>query len=85
MDLSVETVEAVAPANEVNWRELRTAVIWRKLSFGLQNSYGGRFVATIPIVAQTCRQQSRNVVRNPNYAYRTPLCPPAIGPPGVNG
>jgi transposase len=54
-------VEGVEPTNNVSERALRHAVIWRKLSFGTQSAHGSRFVATILTVAETCRQQSRNV------------------------
>jgi hypothetical protein len=31
-------------------------VIWRKLSFGTQSAAGGRFVAAMLPVVETCRQ-----------------------------
>jgi transposase len=54
-------VEGVEPTNNASERALRHAVIWRKLSFGTQSAAGSRFVETILTVAETCRQQRRNL------------------------
>lgn len=50
----------VDPTNNVAERSLRSAVIWRKLSFGTQSDQGSRFVETMLSVIETCRQQNRN-------------------------
>ena len=52
--------EGVEPTNNAGERALRHAVIWRKLSFGMQSAGGSRFVETMLTVIETCRQQRRN-------------------------
>ena len=51
-------VEGVAPDNNFAERELRTAVIWRKLSFGTQSANGSRYAERLLSVIATCRLQS---------------------------
>lgn len=53
-------VEGIEPTNNASEQALRTAVIWRKLSFGTKSAKGSRFVETILTVVETCRKQSRN-------------------------
>ena len=53
-------VAGVDPTNNASERELRPAVIWRKLSFGTQGARGSRFVETILTVVETCHRQQRN-------------------------
>src|SRR4029079_10591682 len=53
-------IDGVEPTNNVSERDLRPAVIWRKLLFGTQNANGSRFVETILTVVETCHKQSRN-------------------------
>lgn len=50
----------VEPTNNSAERALRTAVIWRGISYGTQSEAGSRFVERILTVAETCRQQGRN-------------------------
>jgi transposase len=52
--------EGIEPTNNAGERSLRHAVIWRKLSFGVQSAGGSRFVETMLTVVETCRQQRRN-------------------------
>ena len=52
--------EGVEPTNNAAERSLRHAVIWRKMSFGVQSVRGSRFVETMLTVIETCRQQGRN-------------------------
>ena len=49
-------------ADEQRERALRHAVIWRKLSFGVQSAGGSRFVETMLTVIETCRQQGRHLL-----------------------
>jgi len=51
----------VEPTNNASERALRHAVIWRKLSFGIQSAAGSRFVETLLSVIETCRKQDRDV------------------------
>jgi len=37
-------------------------VIWRKLSHGTQSAAGRRFVETLLIIVETCRQQGRHLI-----------------------
>jgi len=55
-------VAGVEPTNNAAERSLRHAVIWRKLSFGMQSASGSRFVETLLSVITTCRQQDRNAL-----------------------
>jgi transposase len=52
----------VEPTNNASERALRHAVIWRKLSFGVQSVGGSRFVETMLTVIETCRQQGRHLL-----------------------
>jgi transposase len=52
----------VEPTNNASERALRHAVIWRKLSFGVQSVGGSRFVETTLTVIETCRQQGRHLL-----------------------
>lgn len=64
----------VEPTNNCAERALRTAVIWRKISFGTQSDAGSRFVERILTVVETCRQQDRNpldYLRHAVIAHRT--------------
>jgi len=52
-------VEGVEPTNNAAERALRHAVIWRKLSFGMQSASGSRLVERMLAVVEPCRRQSR--------------------------
>lgn len=54
--------EGVEPTNNRSEQSLRTAVIWRKLSFGTHSTSGSRFVERMLTVVTTLRQQKRNVL-----------------------
>jgi transposase len=55
-------VEGVEPTNNAAERALRTAVLWRKRSFGCHSEAGCRFVERMLTVVQTLRQQGRQVL-----------------------
>ena len=52
----------VEPTNNAAERALRSAVLWRKSSFGTQGDRGSRFVERILTVVTTLRIQGRNVL-----------------------
>jgi transposase len=52
----------VAPTNNMAEQDLRTAVIWRKLSFGTWSEPVSRFVERMLTVVTTMRKQNRNVL-----------------------
>ena len=52
--------EGIEPTNNTAERALRSAVIYRKLSFGTQSAAGSRFLERIMTVCETCRLQSRS-------------------------
>ena len=57
----VEHLE-VEPTNNTAERALRTAVIWRRLSFGSQSAAGSEFVARLLTVVTSLRAQGRSVL-----------------------
>jgi transposase len=62
-------VEGLEPTNNRAERQLRPAVLWRKVSCGTQSERGSRFVASMLTVLMSCQQQQRNVL-----AYLTTCC-----------
>jgi transposase len=52
-------VNAYEPTNNAAERALRSAVLWRKGSFGADSEAGSRFAERLLTVAATCRQQGR--------------------------
>ena len=54
-------VEGVDPTNNFAERNLRSAVLWRKGSFGTHSEAGSRFVERIMTVVASLRLQRRNV------------------------
>jgi transposase len=54
--------EGVEPTNNVAERILRTAVQWRKISFGNRSRAGELATARLLTVAQTCKRQQRHVL-----------------------
>ena len=54
--------EGVAPTNNAAERALRSAVLWRKGSFGTQSAAGSRFAERLLSVTATCRQQGRDLL-----------------------
>jgi transposase len=55
-------VPGVDPTNNAAERALRSAVLWRKGSFGTHSATGSRFAERMLTVATTLKQQGRNVV-----------------------
>ncbi len=53
--------ENVEPTNNLAERNLRPAVIYRKLTGGSQSAWGMEFVERVLTVVCTCRQQAKNV------------------------
>lgn len=53
--------ENVEPTNNLAERNLRPAVIYRKLTGGSQSQWGMQFVERLLTVVCTCRQQAKNV------------------------
>ena len=56
-----QAVEGGEPTNNAAERALRSAVLWRKSSFGHQSETGKQFVERMLTVVGTLRQQQRNV------------------------
>jgi transposase len=54
--------EGVEPTNNVAERILRTAVQWRKISFGNRSRNGEMATARLLTVTQTCKRQKRHVL-----------------------
>jgi len=54
--------EGVEPTNNVAERTLRTAVQWRKISFGNRSRNGEIATARLLTVTQTCKRQQRHVL-----------------------
>jgi transposase len=52
----------VAPTNNASERALRTAVQWRKISFGTRSENGERAIERLLTVARTCQQQHLNAL-----------------------
>lgn len=55
-------VEGVEPTNNLGERQVRHAVLWRKMCFGTQSEAGSRFAERIMTVVATLKQQQRNVL-----------------------
>ncbi len=70
-------VEGVEPANNVAETGLRTAVQWRKISFGNRSRNGEIAIARLLTVSQTCKRQQRRVLA----ASLTRYAATAAGPP----
>lgn len=58
--------ERVEPTNNLAERALRSAVIWRKISFGSKSEWGERFIERILTISLTFRQMKKNA-----YSYLT--------------
>ena len=63
-------VEGVEPTNNAAERALRTAVIWRKKSFGSRSAAGCEFVGRLLSVAQTVRLRGGRVLEYLTEAIR---------------
>ena len=53
-------VDGVEPTNNLAEQALRTAVIWRRTSFGSQSVAGSEFVSRILTVVTSLKAQQRN-------------------------
>ncbi len=62
--------EGVDPTNNIAERILRTAVQWRKISFGNRSRNGELATARLLTVTQTCKRQRRHVLRYLTDAVR---------------
>jgi len=74
----------VEPTNNTAERALRTAVQWRKISFGNRSRRGEIAIGRLLTVTQTCRMQRRHVLAYLTeavccYRRRTPA--PLLLPP----
>jgi transposase len=63
--------EGVEPTNNVAERILRTAVQWRKISFGNRSRNGEIATARLLTVTQTCKRQQRHVLGYLTEAIRS--------------
>lgn len=63
--------EGVEPTNNIAERTLRTAVQWRKISFGNRSRNGEIATARLLTVAQTCKRQQRHVLSYLTDAVRS--------------
>jgi transposase len=75
--------EGIDPTNNAAERALRSAVIWRRTSFGSQSQAGSEFVARILTVLTSLKAQQRNPVdylAEACLADRLGLDPPSIVP-----
>lgn len=66
--------QGIEPTNNAAERQLRHAVIYRKLSFGTQSQSGSRFIERIFSVAATCRIQKRNAFEFIVESVQAKLC-----------
>lgn len=75
--------EGVEPTNNVAERVLRTAVQWRKISFGNRSRNGEIATARLLTVTQTCKRQQRHVLgylANAVRSYRRQAPPASLLP-----
>jgi len=76
-------VEGLEPTNNIAERAIRTAVLWRKGSFGTHSPSGSRFVERMLTASATLRQQGRSVVDFVRQACEAALhgqAPPSLLP-----
>jgi transposase len=66
--------EGVEPTNNIAERILRTAVQWRKISFGNRSRNGEIATARLLTVTQTCKRQQRHVLGYLTDAVRCYRC-----------
>jgi hypothetical protein len=75
--------EGVEPTNNLAERDLRTAVLWRKRSYGNRSLEGCRFTERVLTAVQTLRKQKRNVLdylAEAVAAYRAGRMAPSLLP-----
>jgi transposase len=76
-------VEGVEPTNNIVERALRTAVQWRKMSFGNRSRNGEIATGRLLTVTQTCKRQRRHVLGYLTEAvrcYRRHVAAPSLLP-----
>ena len=76
-------VQGVEPTNNLAEQALRSAVIWRRTSFGSQSQEGSEFVARILTVVSSLKAQQRNLLDYLTKACRAKrlgLLPPSLLP-----
>jgi len=81
------TVDGVEPTNNDSERGIRTAVIWRRLSFGSQTQAGSLFVSRMLTVVASLRAQKRNVLEYMTQsvqAARDGTSPPSLLPQTIS-
>ena len=74
----------VEPTNNISERTIRTAVQWRKISFGNRSEAGEIATARLLTVAATCRMQNRNILEfltETVRAHRAGRSAPSLLPP----
>lgn len=77
--------EAVAPTNNLAERQLRPAVITRKLSSGNESEAGARVWAVLTSLAATCRQRGSDFVALIGTCLRLEGAPSGLSPPTPAG
>jgi transposase len=81
------TVDGVEPTNNDSERGIRTAVIWRRLSFGSQTQAGSLFVFRMLTMVTSLRAQKRNVLEYMTQSIqvaRDGISPPSLLPQTPN-
>jgi transposase len=79
--------EGVEPTNNTVERALRTAVQWRKISFGNRSRNGEIATARLLTVTQSCKRQQRHVLDLLDYladavrCHRRRTTAPSLLPP----
>lgn len=74
----------VEPTNNISERAIRTAVQWRKTSFGNRSEKGEKATARLLTASSTCRMQNKNILEfltQAVQAHRENLPAPSLLPP----
>jgi transposase len=80
--------DGVEPTNNAAEQELRSGVMWRRMTQGTRTDAGSRFVARVLTAVGTCVRQGRRVLdymRDALLAHRAGLPPPSLLPPLLTG
>ena len=75
--------EGIEPTNNEAERAIRTAVLWRKGSFGTQSDRGARYVERVLSTYATCKRQGRSIIQYLNevcHAHANNLPAPSLLP-----
>jgi transposase len=81
------TLDGVEPTNNDSERGIRTAVIWRRLSFGYQTQAGSLFVSRMLTAVASLRTQKRNILEFMTQSFqatRDGISPPSLLPQTPN-